>query len=572
VWTWDLAAGPAGVVEPACEHPDSIYCVGVNRNGTIAALGSVDKVVRLWDPRTQTPFGVLKGHQDMVKALAVSADGTKCLSGGSDNMLKLWDVGERRCIATFRPHSDSIWCICVDPEFTRVYSGSRDGSVYVPLPDSMEPINVAVPSVAHPPPPSPHFPLVPPDTRFVTQLDWSGPDGDAAGHDRSPSTLLASEDSPVLALSVSADGDRLWTSTLLRGVQERSIDNAGTVALARTIEVQPPLIRFRMFSDGITVCTEDTAGRTKLWSLATATVTADLGETPFDDAVKQHNVAKCHVAKWCSIDTALGFLSVHLEPNDAFAAWVSEARIGGRTVDDPVNVGALVVRILLRQFQEAKYLLHPPAGLSDGGSGGGAAREASAAVDVDVANDESPAVKAHRNLMAAGLSHDIFTLPEHTQMILAQYTEPAHTICQLTLGTAADHTTTLIQECPEWIQHCLFTKHAPMGDKSKAPEVAVFVSPRKEKDASSKRAFPNMKRSVAPDRYVGHFAVSIRGLKAAIARDLNKGSSGEAVSASAIRLFHGDTELEDDTAISYVYQVLAKRKDIRLEYSRVVPK
>ena len=58
VYMWDV--GKDGVEDAGLggEHAQSIYCVAVNERGTVAAMGSVDKVIRLWDPRTKNSFGV----------------------------------------------------------------------------------------------------------------------------------------------------------------------------------------------------------------------------------------------------------------------------------------------------------------------------------------------------------------------------------------------------------------------------------------------------------------------------------------------------------------------------------
>lgn len=402
--------------------------------------------------------------------------------------------------------------------------------------------------------------------RVVTQLtrDESEAAGGPASHQ------LLETGSSVLALAASSSGDRLWTSSILGGVQEHVLSSANAaVAPGRVVEVDPPLTKFKLFTDGQTVCTEDATGRSKLWDLPTGTVTADLGEVALDDAVKAHDTQPCHVPKWCALDTALGFLSVHLEPGNAFTGWVNASAVGGRDAEEtPVNLGALVLRVLLRRFQESKKLRSGGGRGETAGALGASAAAAAAAATTTMTGEpavgSAAATEAHKSLVEAGLSHDLFTLPDHTRMVLSQTTEPVRTICQMTVGSCGDQTETLLRECPEWIQQALFNRLAPFGDKSKPPEIAVFVGARSDKDANSSKRFGGLRKSAQPVRYVGKPTTTVRSLKVAIAKSIKDGGADPA----EISVFHEETELADEVKVSYIYQTLFKRKEILLEYTR----
>ena len=55
---------------------DSVYSLAMNDAGTVIVAGGTDKVLQVWDPRTDEKLMKLKGHTDNVRALLLSPDGT----------------------------------------------------------------------------------------------------------------------------------------------------------------------------------------------------------------------------------------------------------------------------------------------------------------------------------------------------------------------------------------------------------------------------------------------------------------------------------------------------------------
>src|SRR5262245_37527743 len=69
-------------------HTEAIYSTAFNKDGTLAATGSFDKSVRLWDPATGKQlreFSGAAGHQGLVLSVAFSPTGDQIASGGADN-------------------------------------------------------------------------------------------------------------------------------------------------------------------------------------------------------------------------------------------------------------------------------------------------------------------------------------------------------------------------------------------------------------------------------------------------------------------------------------------------------
>ena len=71
-WSWISGEGADSATPVvATGHKDSIYSLATNNQGTIVASGSVENVIRLWDPRAGKKQFKLKGHTDVVRGLVL---------------------------------------------------------------------------------------------------------------------------------------------------------------------------------------------------------------------------------------------------------------------------------------------------------------------------------------------------------------------------------------------------------------------------------------------------------------------------------------------------------------------
>ena len=66
--------------------------VGFSPDSKLAASGSVDTTVRLWDVTEGAARQTLEGHSALVYTVAFSPDSKLVASGSADKTIRLWDA------------------------------------------------------------------------------------------------------------------------------------------------------------------------------------------------------------------------------------------------------------------------------------------------------------------------------------------------------------------------------------------------------------------------------------------------------------------------------------------------
>jgi serine/threonine protein kinase/WD40 repeat protein len=107
-------------------HEDGITCIAgldassscgpqastMSNTTSMAATGSMDRTIRLWDARARKPqVFLLRGHGDTVLSLAWSEEGRALISGGKDRMIKIWDTRAGRLRCTSERHFGAVHTI-----------------------------------------------------------------------------------------------------------------------------------------------------------------------------------------------------------------------------------------------------------------------------------------------------------------------------------------------------------------------------------------------------------------------------------------------------------------------------
>ncbi|KAF9293195.1 hypothetical protein BGZ74_011823 [Mortierella antarctica] len=392
---WDIKEGRSGHFTSLGSIPEtsskaSVYALACNPAGTVLATGSPEKIIRVWDPRSGQRITKFAGHTDNIRALLISESGDTILSASSDTTIKLWSLTAQRCITTFTMHSDSVWSLYSDhPQLSTFYGGGKDGLVTkteVNRPqhndyddgDSGQCVVIckADAGVAR---------LVAHDNaRIWTATSSSSVDqwpdiptrvnrSEEMAASIVPANLLKmnlNESSFVDSVpdhyyptstvySAASMGSLFVGSRGDKQSQHSSEDDDGMIAPIfetpeNVIHGEHGLIKHAVLNNRRMVVTEDKCGEIALWDLIKCVQLETFIGRKLDDVVNELNTVES-VPTWCTIDTRIGALTVHLDEGRCFDAEVycdevEETPHPERPEDQRVIIGKWVLKNLFDSY------------------------------------------------------------------------------------------------------------------------------------------------------------------------------------------------------------------------------
>ncbi|CAI7995694.1 WD repeat-containing protein 48 [Geodia barretti] len=331
---------------------DSVYSLAMNEAGTVLVAGGTDKVLQVWDPRTDEKMMRLKGHTDNVRALLLSPDGTTCVSGSSDGTVRLWSLGQQRCIETFRMHEEGVWALAADEVFQTVYSGGRDKKVYaIELNQGVDgsmlfvadaPVLCLTPDLCDPQ-----------ESLWVatTESSISKWTFDPEACDDEEEEEEAGEEGEV-RVGERGGEEREVEKEGEEGEEEESVEvtdideYAPSCLMKRTVLIPggPSIREYRILEDRQHVLTRDSNGHVQLWDILHAVKAAGLGEVDLEEEVSRRK-SPLYIPNWFSVEIKTGMLNIRLSESDCFSAWVMGAnvKLDTATPDLKLNLGATAV-------------------------------------------------------------------------------------------------------------------------------------------------------------------------------------------------------------------------------------
>ncbi|KAG0290612.1 hypothetical protein BGZ96_005925 [Linnemannia gamsii] len=112
-------------------HDAEVNTVALSNGGSMAATGSNDKKIRIWDIKTGSLKSTLTGCLQSVMCVSFNATDELLLGASNDNAARLWHLGTGRPRHTLTGHIGKVFSARFNPDSSKVVSGSHDRTIKV---------------------------------------------------------------------------------------------------------------------------------------------------------------------------------------------------------------------------------------------------------------------------------------------------------------------------------------------------------------------------------------------------------------------------------------------------------
>jgi len=128
--SWMLSDIERGSCILAVKDGEAGYsCAGFHPDGLILGTGT-DKVVRIWDVKSQNNVASFEGHEGLVGSLAFSENGYYLATGAADCTVKLWDLRKLKNFHTITQDGAAVSALAFDYSGQFLSVASADVSVF----------------------------------------------------------------------------------------------------------------------------------------------------------------------------------------------------------------------------------------------------------------------------------------------------------------------------------------------------------------------------------------------------------------------------------------------------------
>jgi WD40 repeat protein/tetratricopeptide (TPR) repeat protein len=239
-------------------------------DGKIIFTASFDKNGRFWDAATGQPVLQRLEHNESLVAGAFSRDGERVITGTAQGSAYIWEVKTGRVLSEAFQQNDELVVTEFSPDGTRALTASKDGNAQIwdATARGLAPLSMDA------------------DERVLRgefdassrQLTTIAKEGAIQVWDVATGKLLRSEKQPALsAASTSADGTRRG---VMDGLIARIIDTATNKQISADLEHPLPLLALSLNADGTRVATSCVDKGVRVWDVASGKVLFDAIKHP----------------------------------------------------------------------------------------------------------------------------------------------------------------------------------------------------------------------------------------------------------------------------------------------------
>src|SRR5690606_13576707 len=93
---------------PLAGHTSDVLAAAVAPSGQIAATGSADNTVRLWNPTNGQAIRQLPGHAAAVTAVAFRNDGSQLATADAAGEVRLWNPNDGAALGVLGAHGAAV--------------------------------------------------------------------------------------------------------------------------------------------------------------------------------------------------------------------------------------------------------------------------------------------------------------------------------------------------------------------------------------------------------------------------------------------------------------------------------
>ncbi|MGH2478398.1 MAG: WD40 repeat domain-containing protein, partial [Ktedonobacteraceae bacterium] len=112
-------------------YSEPVSAVAGSPDGKYMACGGYDRVVHVWNVRTDRLVGMYRSHIQPITAISWAPDSRRIVSGSFSDHLNVWDALTGVDIASYHAHAGSVLTVAWSPDGRSIISGGSDRRVCI---------------------------------------------------------------------------------------------------------------------------------------------------------------------------------------------------------------------------------------------------------------------------------------------------------------------------------------------------------------------------------------------------------------------------------------------------------